>query len=272
MLAHILRESLPFFDIRTIREQGLSVWQSACSKSRRLPSFEILRLLVKAKIDIKEIDDDGWNCLFLCAINAKHPSRPEEFQALCYLLTVSPDIHAKDHYDETIFEILESDSFASSTGSYQYDLWYCALYRSRLASRLKIPPPFRHTVFAENYELRHYCALLYLDSWDYMPPFKRNHPMPNHFPLSEEERKQVPAFHQWHLPDLLMMEERALYGSCRDDRGCISVDEYSDLSSEGCEEESTGTGEEDDGYISEDESSYQSSEAPEEESAGISGP
>ena len=266
---------MPFFDIRTIRENGETIWQRACRDARFLPSSEILRVLVNAGVDTDTVDEYDRNCLFDCTLRASDPQHHAEFTALRFLLTVFDDINARDCYDSTIFDLLlDADDYPDpDIGSYRHDLWYCALFRSGIALRLKIPPPTWKTTFAGEYKPKHYRALLYLDTWDFLRYRTQPiHPLWRHFPSSAQERQQAPAFHQWNLSDLLMMEERGLYGCYCDDRGDLLVYECSDLSSEGSEDESTGIAEEERGYISEGEAHYRSSETLEEESNKMAEP
>lgn len=176
--------------------------------------IEILQLLATAGADIGETDEFGKNCLFLCACNAVSPNYHTEFKALSFLLTVFDDIYAQDRSGKTVFDALLDlgfDDSHSALGSYRYDLWYCALYRSGLARRFDIPQPNSKTVFGAAYTVEHYRSLLYLDYWDLLTYFNlQNHHLASHFPSSAEEREQAPAFAQWGLTDLIMMERRAL--------------------------------------------------------------
>lgn len=190
----------------------------ACSNVSHLGSPEILRLLVEAGSTVAEVDDHGWNCLFSCVEDSCSPRSSKEFEALRYLLTVFGDIFACDESGMDIFDLVDDSKRhqISPNGSYQEDLWYCALYRSGLALTLNIPKPPMPPVFSSRYNIQHYRALLYLDTWDSRNKvwFEKTLPLLNSYIISQLERETCPAFGQWNPSDLLMMEERmsrALY-------------------------------------------------------------
>ena len=78
----VLCEGSAFFDVRSFREGGQSIWMHACSKAGTLASPRILHILVQAGATIAEVDDDGWNCLFKCAGGSWVPWLSSEFEAL----------------------------------------------------------------------------------------------------------------------------------------------------------------------------------------------
>lgn len=184
----------------------------ACSHVSHLGSPEILRLLVEAGSTVAEVDADGWNCLFECVFGSWNPRHSKEFEALQYLLTVFGDIFARDKTGKDIFDLVHDSRSRqqSRNGSYEEDLWYCALYRSGLALTLNIPKPPKPPLFSSKYNIQHYRALLYLDTWKFLDRVwcERTLPSLDGYAISQLERQTCPAFGQWNPSDLLMMEER----------------------------------------------------------------
>jgi hypothetical protein len=223
----LLREGSAFFDVRSFRERGKSLWMYACSKAGLLASPKILKVLVQAGTMIAEVDEDGWNCLFHCAGLSGRHWQSNEFEALRYLFTIFEDIFARDLKGRTIFDVVADVKLNPKPlqGSYRQDLWYCALFRSGLARRSNIPlPPPGSLKFDKWYRPAHYRALLYLDTWEF--PLGANKTcVPDYCSvdkkaLSEQERHAAPGLSEWDPSDLLMMEERMrgaidLYGRCR---------------------------------------------------------
>ena len=181
-----------------------------------LASPGILRLLVEAGSTVEEVDDHGWNCLFQWVSGSRTPWFSEDFEALQYLLTVFGDIFARDTTGMDIFDLVYDFTHRQENGSYREDLWYCALYRSGLALTFNLPTPPMPPVFSSRYNIQHYRALLYLDTWHFWDRAwcEKTLPLLNIYTISQLERQTCPAFGQWNPADLLMMEERmsrALY-------------------------------------------------------------
>lgn len=130
---------------------------------------------------------------------------------------------------------LEDDD--DSYGSYRQDLLYCVLLRSGLYASYDLPPLPVGPTFTSGYTPQHYRALLYLKSWDMKAdPSILEHPLLIQDPLCEEERICAPAFCDWKIFDLSMMESRLdsatfveeLYDSDSEDEGLDRVvTEYS---------------------------------------------
>ena len=214
-----------------------------------LTSPGILRLLVEAGSIVAEVDDHGWNCLFQCVSGSRKPSSSRDFEALQYLLTVFDEIFARDNFGMNIFGEVRHyrHRHEGRKGSYREDLWYCALYRSRLPLTLNIPAPPMPPLFTSEYQSQHYRALLYLDTWDFQDRVwcERTLPLLNSYTFSQVERQTCPAFGQWNPSDLLMMEERMSRAfHLNDDSDSDSEDDDGNASEEDGDEEN---GDEDDG-------------------------
>lgn len=183
-----------------------------CSNVPFVDCPEILRLLVEAGWTVAEVDARGWNCLFSCVSVSCAPRSSKEFEALQYLLTLFGDIFARDETGMDIFDLVYHSTHChiSRNGSYQEHLWYCAFYRSGLALTCHIPTPPMPPVFSSGYNIQHYRALLYLDTWDFWDGVwcEKTLPLLNSYMISQLERQTCPAFGQWNPSDLLMMEER----------------------------------------------------------------
>jgi hypothetical protein len=209
-LEQILREGSAFFDVRSFRERGQSIWMHACSAINVLASPRMLEVLVKAGAMITEVDDDGWNCLFSCVLGSWNPCFSDDFEALRYLLTVFDDIFARNSTGRSLFGVLADDDLGryARYGSYRQDLWYCALYRSGLVERSNITlPPLGRLIFDEQYRPERYRALLYLDTWNSETCVPDYHLLDKNA-LSLQERQAAPGLSQWNPSDLVMMEER----------------------------------------------------------------
>lgn len=213
-MKQLLREGSSFFEIRSFQQFGRIMGLLACSEAGRTTP-KILQALVQAGAIIAEVDEVGWNCLFHCVLNSHMFWHSKEFEALKYLLNVFDDIFACDTGGLSIFDhvaqsrVHRREFFAGHYGSYIQDLWYCALYRSGLSLRLKIPPPPLGPIFDECYTPRHYRALLYLNTWgsmdhDVSPPFDSVE-QDAHI---QAQRDTAPGAGEWQTSDLLMMEER----------------------------------------------------------------
>jgi hypothetical protein len=177
-----------------------------------LSSPEILQVLVEAGANVAEVDGNGWNCLFRCAIHSSTPSNSADFEALTYLLTVSDDIYARDIDGFSIFNLLyfSAHVWPEELGSYKEDLWYCALYRTGLAQRFGIDPPPSPPVFTSEYTVDNYFALLCLDVWDFGPRNQHTADCPWLHVESLPWREGQSAFslREWDSSDLLMMKKR----------------------------------------------------------------
>jgi hypothetical protein len=227
----ILREGSAFIDLCRVQEGDTSIWRYACQDAWGIPTPKVLQLLIEAGANAAEVDEDGNNCLFNCVLMARHPADSTELEALRFLLTVFDDIHARDSNGYSIFDSVMVQDWTSlpSTGSYQQDLWYCAIYRSGLSSRVEVPPPPSRPVFGARYELEDYLSLLYLDNWN----IDWTHQLVRQYPLTQQQREQAPAFCQWNAADLRMMEERVMPFAPGQIRELGSADGYSSESSDG---------------------------------------
>jgi hypothetical protein len=85
----ILREGSAFIDLCRVQDGETSIWRYACQSAFCFPTPKTLQLLIEAGVDVAEVDEYGYNCLFNCVLTAEHPHRSAEFGALRFLLTVS---------------------------------------------------------------------------------------------------------------------------------------------------------------------------------------
>jgi hypothetical protein len=243
----ILREGSAFIDLYHLQDGDMSIWRHACQQPFRISTPKVLQLLIEAGVDVAEVDEAGRNCLFNCVLMADYPYQSTEFGVLRFLLTVFNDIHARDIDGATIFDhvMVQNRRTIPPNGSYRQDLWYCAIYRSGLSSLIDIPPPPSRPVFGGRYKLEEYRALLYLDTWNLRWEHRRsmNYPLVHQYPLSQQQREEAPAFHQWNAADLRMMEERVLPFAIDQIRELGSPDESSSESSDGCDTVSASEGE-----------------------------
>jgi hypothetical protein len=223
----ILCEGSAFIDLCRVQDGDTSIWMYACQSAFCFPAPKTLQLLIEAGVDVAEVDENGYNCLFNCVLMARFPYRSAEFGVLRFLLTVFNDIHAHDVDGYSIFDYIMVP--APQTGSYRQDMWYCAIYRSGLRSLIDIPPPPSRPVFGASYKLENYRALLYLDTWDFGRKYQHSldYPLVHQYPLSQQQREEAPAFHQWNAADLRMMEERVLPFATGQIREIDSADESS---------------------------------------------
>lgn len=213
---------------------------------------------------------NGWNALFHYVLNATKPDTGEELAAICILLGYQDDIFAQDCDGLTLFErtdierperswandggsenwfmeyVREEDDYEElvldacyesspeSHGSYQQDLLYCALLRNGLHTHHEIPPLPVGPTFTDFYRPHHYRALLYLRSWDVIADSTvMANPLLGRDPLCDEEREHAPAFHDWDISDLSMMERRLGYATFTHRRWVISSEvRWSDGSAE----------------------------------------
>jgi hypothetical protein len=210
----ILREGSAFIDLCRPQDSDTSIWRFACQNAFWIPTPKALQILIEAGVDVAEVDEDGHNCLFNCVLMAQDPYKSAESEALGFLLTIFHDVFACDLGGYSLFDsvMVQTWNITPPWGSYQQDLWYCAIYRSGLSSRIDIPPPPSRPIFGEKYRLEDYCALLYLDTWDFgwKRELSKDYPLVHRYPLSQQHRGEAPAFCQWNAEDLRMMEERIL--------------------------------------------------------------
>ena len=149
--------------------------------------------------------------MFKCVAGSRKPWSSKEFKALQYLLTVFDDVFAREKSGMNVFDMIDDPTHWSlGVGSYQQDLWYCALYRAGLAGRFRLRPPISRPVFDLEYTIEHYCALLYLDNWESSPlgHLLASSRLPSSDIMSQRERETAPGRSQWDPSDLRVMEDR----------------------------------------------------------------
>jgi hypothetical protein len=235
----ILREGSAFIDLCRLQDGDTSIWRYACRDTCWIPTPKALQILIEAGVDVAEVDEGGNNCLFNCVLMAQQPSKSAELEALRFLLTVFDDIFARDSTGWSLFDYMVNRELASGKhGSYRRDLWYCALYRSKLCHRFSIPPPPLRIRFTSTYTICHYRALLYLDSWNFQYGVPNHQKFQNHHlvcqsALTAEEREQAPSYHEWNAADLSMMEQRARVANSSSSR--IYVEEMLSAEGSSCE-------------------------------------
>jgi hypothetical protein len=233
----ILREGSAFIDLCRLQDNDTSIWRYACQIASWIPTPKALQVLIEAGVDVAEVDEDGHNCLFNCVLMAQDPYKSGEFEALRFLLTIFHDVFACDINGYSIFDsvMVQNWNITPPRGSYQQDLWYCAIYRSGLSSGIDIPPPPSRPIFGKEYKLEDYRALLYLDTWNFGWEHERSldYALVHLYPLSQQQREEAPAFRQWNAADLRMMEERVLPFATGQISELGPADEYSSESSDG---------------------------------------
>jgi hypothetical protein len=251
-------------------EDGESLWQDLLEylAASRSP-VHILSGMIDIGIgtEFATPDKNGWNVLFGHVLNAASPEASEDFEIVQLLLSVVDDIFARDCENLTMFERIEFERSNRSwmkdfkfvrrrdtrkhcwgayehspeyQGSYQQDLLYCGLFRSGRHTQHDLPPLPAGPTFTTEYTPKHYRALLYLQDWDTEAPdpgywlFYNPLLMLRRRPLRDKDRIQAPAFHEWNISDLLMMERRMEFATFREERvrKCFSEEGWSDISSE----------------------------------------
>jgi hypothetical protein len=211
----LLREGSTFIDLRNLQENGRSLWLQSCRRECSQHTPAILQALITAGVNVEETDGNGWNCLFQRVLGSVSPEHSYDLGALRFLLTVFDDVFARDTQGMSIFEIVNderellvrSDGDDDSCGSYRQDLWYCALYRSKLQVRFDLPPPSRKPRFTLRYTPQHYRALVDLTYWTGDSAWR--HSQPDEHSLSAEEPDRAPVNAEWDASRLLMMQRRA---------------------------------------------------------------
>lgn len=158
-----------FIDLSSLRIDGLSIWLRSCNDAMFLKTPRVLEYLIKAGCDIEEVDNNGWNCLFHCVLNAHGPNTSKSFEALLYLLSVFPKIDAQDRYKKSISDrVSRADD---EHGSYQRDLWYHGLERSGICTHGSLHSRLSASRYTLDYTPQHHRAMRYLDTWTFSEYF-----------------------------------------------------------------------------------------------------
>jgi hypothetical protein len=202
----------------------------SCSQGSRVKA-------VKAMIDrgfgadFATTDTNGWNALFYFVLAADHPNIGEELELTRMLLPVSDDIFTQDCDGLSLFDRVQLkrpgrswkkanefdetyDTSRKRHGSYQQDLLYCAILRSGLDFLRELPSLPAGPKFTRKYTPQHYRAMLYLNSWDGdADPTTFTHSLLGQDSLCDEDRERAPAFHEWNIRDLEVMEERLKFAT-----------------------------------------------------------
>lgn len=192
----MLTEGKEFVHLKTFRYEHMSLWMGACSGARESSPL-VLQKLLDAGCDIAERSTDGFNCLFHSVMKAKFCSTSDELQRLQFLLSKFEDIYAKDAQGCTVFDRVDTFT-GKSGGSYQRDLWYCALERAGIDVSLHTANHPRMAAYEADvernfgkYTPEHYHALKHLQSWsyhDFRPQMDR---LLKDIPLNEEESREM---------------------------------------------------------------------------------
>lgn len=220
----LLSEGAAFIDRRKNESIGQDLWRIVRTYEAPVPTETLLALL-SLEWDVASTDERGWNCLVYCVLAAKSPRTGKELESLRFLLTSFGQFFAQDNATWSVLNPIEAempilswpadlevDTYEQPLrlhGSYQQDLWYCALYRSGLYSSYDIRPPRSRPTFTPAYTPQHYRALLYLDSWDMEEELPAlDSVLLNQTPLSDDIKERAPAFEQWDSSHFSMMERR----------------------------------------------------------------
>ena len=148
--------------------QEPSIWLSAFLFTH-VPPIKILKCLLDAGCDINETTvnrpdvPDGWSCIFMQVLRARHSYSSLEFETLRFTLKQGCDICAKDASGLTVSDHVNAPSTAP-VSRYRRDLWYCALQREGIdiGSTIEANSVPEYNIF---YNLDHFHALQYLDTW-----------------------------------------------------------------------------------------------------------
>jgi hypothetical protein len=229
---------------------GGSLWESAvCFLMPLKGSASTITALLDRGFgaDFVTVDRRGWNTLFHLVLCAEAPDSGEELEAVRVLLPVFGNVLTVDRDGHTLFDRigherpalpdseLDLSTYSESFrhyGSYQQDLLYCAILRNGPASLHDLPPLPAGPRFNWSYTPQHYRALLYLQTWDEeADPTVLTHPLLNKDRLLDGERERAPAFREWKISDLLMMERRLEHATFAGRvQECSSSDEGTDTS------------------------------------------
>jgi hypothetical protein len=189
----IFDEAVGFLDIKNYRYEDRSLLLSTCRYAPN-SSRSNLQRLINAGCDIAEKDDNGWNCLFHGLYLVGEPDTSYELERLRYLLSIFDDIYATDTQGRTIFDLVDN-SPDHVYGSYQRDLWYCALERAGIdvSSHLVQHPrvSYYKTRKYSEYTPEHYHALKHLKSWDRFNFRSQMDRLLQEIPLDEDEALEM---------------------------------------------------------------------------------
>lgn len=186
---------------KTDDNEGRGYWLEICMSPAVLHDPSLLQLFADKGSDITEVDEFGFNCLFVFMSRAHRPDTAQDYKALRCLLEIFKDIHALDATGNDIFayvnqliewprDYIQAKQYGS--GSYRQDLWYCALKRSKLDIRHNVQPCRRLAQYTRWYTPKHYLALYHLDEWNQWDEegFERQmQPVLQEHPLSEDEER-----------------------------------------------------------------------------------
>jgi hypothetical protein len=197
-----VKEGSPYlnFQERFDHNDGRGYWLELCLSNGILEDPSILQAFADKGADISEVDNFGFNCLFVFMSRVEEPGIAQEFKALQYLLEIFNDIHALDATGNDIFAYVNElrdwpKGYGSSwndCGSYRQDLWYCALKRSKLDIRHNVPPCNRLARYTRSYTPKHYLTLCHLEDWNSWEEelFERQiQKLLQEHPLSEDEER-----------------------------------------------------------------------------------
>lgn len=165
------------------------------------PPLRIVKELLDMGCDVNETAvniptiPNGWSCLFLQVLRARHPGNSLEVEMTRFLIRQRANIFAKDGSGLTIFDHLN----AFPTNGYRQDLWYCALQREGIDTGQAIEKYSRVAEYDLYYTPEHFRALCYLDSWTDDNLSRQVHDTLEACPWTEEE---ISAFSRVHDEDL----------------------------------------------------------------------
>jgi hypothetical protein len=186
-------EGISFIDVKSFCHDGTSLWLDACRWASH--SFKlILQRIIDAGCNVAEKDSAGQNCLFHGVNGSSYPENSDDFEKLQYLLSIFDDIYATDTQGRTIFDLVDN-SPDHVYGSYQRDLWYCALERAGIdvSSHLVQHPrvSYYKTRKYSEYTPEHYHALKHLKSWDRFNFRSQMDRLLQEIPLDEDEALEM---------------------------------------------------------------------------------
>lgn len=162
-----------FDDLKTLVSEDGSLWLDAC----RQPVPWMLQKLLGAGCDCTEtkcrrregnvdLDNEiGFNGLFFVVLYSFQPGSSDGLESLQVLLDASADPFARDEAGLTLFDHVERHN-DPWIGSYQRDLWYCALHRAGIDASAYLHQYPRRANYTRSYTPYHYRAMCSLDHWN----------------------------------------------------------------------------------------------------------
>lgn len=189
-----------------------------------LPPLWVVKELLEMGCDINETAGnvpnipDGWSCLFLQVLRARHPENSSEIEVTRFLIKQRANLFVKDGSGLTIFDHANA-ILSGGSSSYRRDLWYCALQREGINNGATFEVHPRIAKYNRYYTPEHYRALCYLDHWTEEDLSGQLHESLEACPWSEEEISELSRInHEKEAAVARSLEERRAYFNRRRQR------------------------------------------------------